>query len=216
LRLGFNSGAIIGTSDVGSSKPFDGLKFVLRNVVEGLGLLERSGEKNDHYRLTFPGWQRYEELKTQTTTSRSAFIAMSFRNPDVGRAYADCFQPAVKATGFELRTVNDPSQAGLIDLRIEVGIRNAKFVIADLTDGNNGAYWEAGFAHGLGKEVFYTCEKSRFTPEHVHFDAIHRHAVLWEIADLARAQRDLSTVIRATLPKDAKLDDDVEDEPAAQ
>jgi hypothetical protein len=115
--------------------------------------VERSGAEVEHYRLTMGGWQRYEELKTQTTTSRSAFMAMSFSNPDVRKAYADCFQPAVKATGFELRAVNDPSQAGLIDLRIEVGIRNAKFVVADLTGGNQGAYWEAGFAHGLESAV---------------------------------------------------------------
>ena len=38
-------------------------------------------------------------------------------------------------------------------------IRDAKFVIADLTHDNNGAYWEAGYAEGLGKPVIYICEK---------------------------------------------------------
>ncbi len=43
-----------------------------------------------------------------------------------------------------------------------VQIRDAKFVIADLTHGNDGAYWEAGYAEGLGKPVAYICEKEEF------------------------------------------------------
>jgi hypothetical protein len=98
-------GAIIGTADVGPSKPFDGLKFVLRNVEER-GLLERSGAQDQNYRLLFPGWQRYEELKAQTTTSRAAFMAMSFSNADVETAYTACFQPRSRRRGssFALST----------------------------------------------------------------------------------------------------------------
>ena len=53
-------------------------------------------------------------------------------------------------------------KAGLIDDRLRVEIRTSRFLIADLTHENAGAYWEAGFAEGLGKPVIYTCEKSKF------------------------------------------------------
>jgi nucleoside 2-deoxyribosyltransferase len=80
-------------------------------------------------------------------------------------------------------------------------------VIADLTGGNHGAYWEAGFAHGLGKPVVYTCEKQWFEANQTHFDTSHHYTVLWDLADLSAAGRDLRTVIRATLPRDAKQED---------
>jgi len=48
-------------------------------------------------------------------------------------------------------------------------IRTARFVIADLTHDNNGAYFEAGFAEGLGLPVIYTCEAGKFDAKKTHF-----------------------------------------------
>ena len=72
------------------------------------------------------------------------------------------------------------AKAGSIDERLRVEIRRSRFLIADLTDRNAGAYWEAGFAEGLGKPVIYTCEKSVFEEEKTHFDTNHMHTVLWD------------------------------------
>ena len=58
--------------------------------------------------------------------------------------------------------MRDVSQAGLIDNVMRVQIRDSAFILADLTDDNLGAYWEAGFAEGLGKPVIYLCEAARF------------------------------------------------------
>jgi nucleoside 2-deoxyribosyltransferase len=63
-----------------------------------------------------------------------------------------------------------------------VEIRACRFLIADLTHANNGAYWEAGFAEGLGKPVTYTCKKSEFAKAS-HFDTNHHLTVLWEIPE---------------------------------
>ena len=50
----------------------------------------------------------------------------------------------------------------MIDDRLRVEIQSARFLIADLTHENRGAFWEAGYAEGLGKPVIYTCEESVF------------------------------------------------------
>jgi nucleoside 2-deoxyribosyltransferase len=63
-------------------------------------------------------------------------------------------------------------------------IRMCRFLIADLTCGNQGAYWEAGYAEGLGKPVIYTCNKSYFDKEGTHFDTNHHQTVLWDPARL--------------------------------
>jgi hypothetical protein len=78
-------------------------------------------------------------------------MAMQFGDAEFNRVVNDCFKPAVKAAGFELRLLTDGQPAGLIDDQLRVALRTARFVIADLTHANNGAYWEAGFAEGLGR-----------------------------------------------------------------
>ena len=70
--------------------------------------------------------------------------------------------PAVASAGFDLVRLDEDPQAGSIDERLRVEIRKSRFLVADLTHGNPGAYWEAGFAEGLGKPVIYTCEKDDF------------------------------------------------------
>src|SRR3546814_14354246 len=58
-------------------------------------------------------------------------------------------------------------------------IRDAAFVIVDLTHDNSGAYWEAGYAEGLGKPVIYICEKAKFGKAKTHFDTNHCTTVVW-------------------------------------
>jgi hypothetical protein len=112
--------------------------------------------------LTFEGWQRYEELKHKMVESRKAFMAMKFGDGELDRVVDECFKPAVVRTGFELRILTEAQPAGLIDDQMRVALRTSRFVIADLTHCNNGAYWEAGFAEGLGRPVIYTCRKSEW------------------------------------------------------
>ena len=109
--------------------------------------------------LTAPGWERVEELKRAHVTSRYAFFARQFANDDLDVLYEDCLVQAVADTGYELRTVTQ--KAGHIDAIIEVEIRRCRFLVADLTDDNAGAYWEAGLAEGLGKDVIYICRDGK-------------------------------------------------------
>jgi nucleoside 2-deoxyribosyltransferase len=73
--------------------------------------------------------------------------------------------------------------------------------------GNRGAYWEAGFAHGLGKPVFYLCDGGRFRRAGTHFDTNHHFTILWDANNMAKAGQELKTAIRFALPGDAKLTD---------
>jgi nucleoside 2-deoxyribosyltransferase len=68
--------------------------------------------------------------------------------------------------GFKLTRLDDDPKAGIIDDRLRVEIRTSRFLIADLTHENRGAYWEAGFAEGDGKPVIYTCRKGHISEVH--------------------------------------------------
>jgi len=160
--------------------------------------------------LNINGWMEYERLKREVTESRKAFMAMQYGDPDLDKVVEECFRPAVDATGFSLRRLDDEPRAGLIDDRLRVEIRTSRFLLADLTHDNRGAYWEAGFAEGLGKPVIYTCRKQVFEDEKTrpHFDTSHMLTVLWEPDNLNEAGEILKATIRATLPAEAKMTDD--------
>jgi hypothetical protein len=160
------------------------------------------------YRLTMPGWERYETLKRTHTQSRTAFMAMKFGEPVLDRVVAECFKPAVEQAGFALRLLTDEQPAGLIDDQLRAAILSARFLIADLSHGSYGAYWEAGFAEGLNLPVIYTCECSTWDDSKTHFDTNHMKTIIWDAADLPRAGKDLTATIRATLRAEAKQTDE--------
>jgi hypothetical protein len=109
--------------------------------------------------LTMVGWERYEALQKANLESRTAFMAIKFDDASVNQAVDECFRPAVRRAGFELKVLTDQQGAGSIDDQIRAGLLAARFVIADLTRGSHGAYWEAGYAEGRNIPVIYTCER---------------------------------------------------------
>ncbi|MGH9894821.1 MAG: hypothetical protein ACREA0_23150 [bacterium] len=125
---------------------------------------------------------------------------MEYGHEELDNLVNTYFKPALAETGFVLRRLDDEQPAGLIDDRLRVEIQSARFLLVDLTHRNLGAYWEAGYAEGLGKPVIYTCEESKFE-DASHFDTNHHLHVLWNAADLAPAIKKLKATIRATIPE---------------
>jgi nucleoside 2-deoxyribosyltransferase len=166
--------------------------------------------------LTFVGWQKYEELRRSVKDSRKAFVAMDFANPEK-REKNYFFQetlldkylvPAVKQTGYALaNSLRSEPTAGNIHARMEVEIRAARFVIAELSHHNNGAYWEAGFARGLGKPVIYMYNRTIGSWPIPHFDVGSDHIIFWEQDKPEKAAEELKAVIRATLFGEAITED---------
>ena len=82
---------------------------------------------------------------------------------------------------------------------MRIQIRDAAFVIVDLTHDNPGAYWEAGYAEGLGKPVIYICEKTKFDKKKTHFDTNHCTTVPWSRDDDAGFRERLTETLRRSL-----------------
>lgn len=196
-------GAIIGAK----SQP--GFLFVLDGLM-AQGILDISpiNAPPNHSTLTFLGWSRYEELKRGTPSGYKAFMAMKFGDPVLDGIVVDYFRPAVAQTGFTLERLDDNPKAGLIDDRLRVEIKSCRFLIADLTHHNNGAYWEAGYAEGLSKQVIYTCRRDVFDDKAkgTHFDTNHHLTVIWTEDAPNEAADKLKATIRATIPE-AKRED---------
>lgn len=178
--------------------------LISENLIEPVRL---AGQFNWTGHVTAKGWNRVEELRRAHVASKFAFFARQFDNPDLDRLFDNCLRKAVQHTGYELRQATQ--RAGLIDAVIEDEIRRCRFVIADLSDDNAGAYWEAGFAQGLGKDVIYICRKIDRKGElkKTHFDTNHRQTVWWDLAEPEQTATVLKAVIRNTLLGDANQSD---------
>jgi hypothetical protein len=166
--------------------------------------------------LTLSGWNKYEELD-RITHGRAGFVAMKFKSPDGADYYfQDELLPkylvdAVKQTDFALgNPLRDNPQAGNLHARLEAEIKNARFVVAELSHANNGAYWEAGFAKGLGKPVIYMYNKEIGGRDTPHFDVGSDQIIFWEKEKPEHAAQSLKDIIRNTLFGEAKQTDDPE------
>jgi hypothetical protein len=136
------------------------------------------------YGLSLAGWERFEAEKRGRFAGHYGFIAMKFGDPVLDPLVRDFIKPAVQERiGYDLIDLRNVSRAGVIDNIMRTQIRDAAFVLVDLTHDNSGAYWEAGYGEGLGKPVIYMCEQSKFDTETTHFDTNHCTTVTWSIND---------------------------------
>jgi nucleoside 2-deoxyribosyltransferase len=129
--------------------------------------------------LTLKGWDLFEKEKQGEISGSYGFMAMKFNDEKLEPFVATVVKPAVAEMGFSLFDLRDVARSGIIDNIMRDQIRDSAFVIVDLTHDNSGAYWEAGYAEGLGKPVLYICEQSKFDLAKTHFDTNHCTTVTW-------------------------------------
>lgn len=209
---GYFLSAWVGASIPSSDSPHGGIEWLFTHLADEKLLntqIESSHNWDRIYRLqlTMKGWEKYAQLKETRTNSRTAFMAMKFGDAQLDDMVEACFRPAVRRAGFELKKLTDDQPAGLIDDQIRASILSGRFVIADLTHGSHGAYWEAGFAEGLNLPVIYTCEKTAWDERKTHFDTNHMLTIIWDSAKPKETGDALTATIRATLRADARQQD---------
>ena len=149
--------------------------------------------------LTLSGWDMYDKEQKGEIASKIGFIALKFGDTVLDPFLRDVIKPGVRALGYELIDLRDVSQAGIIDNILRAQIRDSAFVIVDLTHDNSGAYWEAGYAEGLGKPVVYICERSKFDDRKTHFDTNHCTTVIWNLDEPGDFVEQLNATIRRAL-----------------
>lgn len=184
--------------------------FLIRGLVEEGVIVGSLGSQSASVVLTIKGWDRFAQLTKGVEASNQGFMAMPFGYEYLTRVFYEHWKPASDQTGLPLQRLDENPTAGSISNRMMVEIRRSKYLVAELTHNNPGAYWEAGFAEGLGKPVIYLCEKSFFDDpaNGVHFDVSQRQGVIWARDNLDEAREQLKSIIRNTFPGDARMTDD--------
>ncbi len=154
--------------------------------------------KMGRFKITPAGWAHIATLQAPNSESNIAFVAMRF-NDYMKRTFSEAIRPAISECGFEPLIMFEQNHINKIDDEIVAGIRKSRFVIADFTEQNQGAYYEAGFARGLGLQVISTCDKAEVDAGKLHFDTRQYRTILWEKDKLDAFKKELQDCIEANI-----------------
>ena len=143
------------------------------------------------YQVTVGGHARIADEAASIDSSK-AFVAMWFGDP-LTAAYDEGIAPAIRDCGFEPKRIDRDPKVDKIDDAIVAAIRQSRFLVADFTHGNDGVrggvYYEAGFAHGLGIPVIFTCRGDMINE--LHFDTRQYAHIVWNsTSELRNSLRD--------------------------
>ena len=146
-----------------------------RNWIKGISTLDGyfSGM------VTVEGYSRIADQTTNVDSSQ-AFVAMWF-DDSMNEACQNGIEPRIEDAGYKPLRIDRKEHTNKIDDEIIAEIRRSRFIVADFTQGDNGArggvYYEAGFAHGLGLPVIFTCKEGDV--DKLHFDTNHYNHIVW-------------------------------------
>ncbi len=154
---------------------------------------KRSGvfSRSHRYLVTVGGHVRISEEAANVDSSQ-VFVAMWF-DDSLSQVYDEGIAPAIYDCGFEPKRIDRDSTVDKIDDAIIAEIRRSRFLVADFTHGDDGArggvYYEAGFAHGRGIPVIFTCRGDMI--EKIHFDTRQYAHITWNsTSELRESLRD--------------------------
>ena len=147
--------------------------------------------------VTVDGYERIAD-QAANVDSAQAFVAMWF-DDSMLEAWNDGIEAGIRDAGFNPLRIDRKDHINKIEDEIIAEIRRSRFVVADFTQGTDGArggvYYEAGFAHGLDLPVIFTCRQQSL--ENLHFDTAHYSHLVW--ADPAELREKLKNRILAVI-----------------
>lgn len=128
------------------------------------------------------GWQRIEALEITDKNNKNVFIAMSFG--EEAKATREALKSGITNAGYQPILIDEVTHNHQIVPEMFKKIRDSKFLVIDISVPNMGAYYEAGYAYGLGKEVIFCCNEKSFDSQdknmRPHFDVSQKQMLRWK------------------------------------
>jgi hypothetical protein len=154
-------------------------------------------DANYNATLTGDGWEQVEH--GSATDLPRAFVAMSF-SAEMLPCWSEGLMPGIEDAGYSAHRVDSEPHVRQIDQKIVADIRTSRFVVVDVTEQKQGAYFEAGLALGFGKTVVWTVRQDDLT--NVHFDTRQFAHVVWDsYPDLRTKLRDVIVAVLGMGPR---------------
>jgi hypothetical protein len=125
---------------------------------------------------------------------RQIFVIMKLGDQELDSAYEGVIVPLGKELGYKVVRVDKIQDAGNISQQILENIARSRLVLAELSGQRPNCYYEAGFAHALGKEMIFAVQYK----DKVHFDLAGYRFIRWQTeADFRRQLRERLKSIEA-------------------
>jgi len=121
-------------------------------------------------KLEQPGYARLNELDRVNREPSQAFIAMWF-DASMDEAYEEGIKPAIKETGYDSQRIDDQEFTGKIDDQIIAEIRRSRFLVADFTQGDDGARGGGPARQEAGPNAVFSSIVATGKPVMRHFEA---------------------------------------------
>lgn len=165
--------------------------------------LEREPGKKEKVNLLADGWKRVDELQQSDLNNKNVFVSMAFNEGT--EKTREAIKKGISDAGFSPEFIDEIVHNHQIVPEMFKLIRESRFLILEISDPNYGAYYEAGYALGKGKEVIICCnkeifeggsgEKSKYRKP--HFDIAQKQILIWD--DYTDLQKKLSEWIKAII-----------------
>lgn len=147
--------------------------------LDELGYINITDRHGEIFTISAVGWRRVLELQKQEAEINQAFIAMKF-GPDTDYI-SKVFKTVIRKCGYYPRRIDEKQHNNQIVPEMFFEIKRSKFVVVDVTQPNLGAYYEAGYAEALGKQVIVCCKRDVFNSnQKPHFDISQKSTVIWD------------------------------------
>lgn len=117
-------------------------------------------------------------LQRQQANNKKVFVAMKFGEET--KELREKIKEGLKE--YDVRIMDEIEHNHQIVPEMLYEIRNSRFVVAELSHHNNGAYYEAGYALGLGKEVIHICDRKELKSG-LHFDVAQVNTICYDSID---------------------------------
>ena len=150
------------------------------SMLEDMELLKKTSDFT--YRITAKGWEKIDALRHRENEIKQGFIAMSFSEDS--RPIREAFKRAITEAGYAVYISDEKEHNNQIVPEMLYEIGRSKFAVVDVTYPNYGAYYEAGYAQALEKQVIICCRKAEHeSPDkkkRPHFDIAQKPVIVWE------------------------------------
>lgn len=155
-------------------------RFFLNYLIDS-GYIQVGTEIKDNQEgtliITPEGYKRIDYLQKNTGEGRNVLVAMKFG--DDTKKLRDAIKRGIQDAGYNPVLIDEVEHNDLITPELLSNIRNSRFVVVDLSHQNNGAYFEEGYAMGLGKTVIQLCKSGT----KLHFDIAQKNTIIWKSED---------------------------------
>lgn len=153
------------------------LKYMLDYLVKSSYIEYIDGPNTEEWAdisISPEGYARIDVLQKNSSYGRNVLVAMKFG--DDTKKLREAIREGIKKAEYNPVFIDEVQHNDFITPELLKHIRDSKFVVADLTHQNNGAYFEEGYAMGLGKQVIQLCQKDT----KLHFDIAQKNTIMWE------------------------------------